>query len=86
MREPQFHYLKLMYNSMPILASDAPGINSILKHNETAILFQINDYIEIASAIQSLLCNSEKQDYIRTNANNYYLGKFQISRYFRGVY
>lgn len=71
--------LEAMFNGLPILASDAPGINNLLKHNETALLFQYDNSLEMALRIKQLLSDPEKEDFIRSNARKYFDEKFNYS-------
>jgi glycosyltransferase involved in cell wall biosynthesis len=79
--------LEAMFNSLPILASDAPGINSILKNNVTAILYNTEDYNDLANGLRQLLADPVKENLIKTNANIYFNEHFDyhtiISEYIK---
>ncbi|HBE39784.1 MAG TPA: hypothetical protein DDW27_00995 [Bacteroidales bacterium] len=64
--------LEAMFNSLPIVASDAPGINNFLVNNETAILYKTDDIDMLAEGVKMLLTNPAKRNYIRKNAKMYY--------------
>jgi glycosyltransferase involved in cell wall biosynthesis len=68
--------LEAMFHSLPVLASDAPGINSILKHNESAIMYKTDDPNELADGLKQLLNDPAKEKLISNNAYNLYIKSF----------
>jgi glycosyltransferase involved in cell wall biosynthesis len=47
--------LEAMANGLPIIGSDAPGINALVKHGESALLFPIKDSKRLSELISSVL-------------------------------
>jgi len=72
--------LEAMFNGLPILASDAPGINNILKHNETAILYKTEDINELAAGLKHITTFSDKADLIKQNAKKYFNQHFNYNK------
>ena len=64
--------LEAMHNSLPVIASDAPGINNFLTNNETAILYRTGDTGALAKAIEKLTEDPVIRSYLRLNAKKYY--------------
>jgi|SRR5450755_174272 len=46
--------LEAMFNRLPIIASDAPGINGILIHEQNAFLYETSNSKELADAVKRL--------------------------------
>lgn len=68
--------LEAMFNSLPIVASDAPGINSILRNDESGLMYKTEDPSELANRLKQLLGDKEKENRIRINANRLFNEKF----------
>lgn len=68
--------LEAMFNSLPVLASDAPGINNLLEHNLSAILYKTDNITKLADGIKELISNPQKVNYISQNANKYFTEHF----------
>jgi glycosyltransferase involved in cell wall biosynthesis len=49
--------LEAMYNRLAIIASDAPGINSMLNHEQNALLYQTKDSNSLAEAIKRIFAD-----------------------------
>ncbi|HVY76292.1 MAG TPA: glycosyltransferase family 4 protein [Puia sp.] len=49
--------LEAMFNGMPILASNAPGINTMLRHEQNALLYETGNVIELAGTVKRLFTN-----------------------------
>lgn len=47
--------IEAMFNRLPIIASNAPGINDIILDNKNGLLFEIDDYEELALCIKNLI-------------------------------
>lgn len=51
--------LEAMYHKLPIIASDAPGINDMLTNGKNALLYPTNSPMDLAAAIRRLVDNPE---------------------------
>jgi glycosyltransferase involved in cell wall biosynthesis len=49
--------LEAMYNRLAIIASDAPGINSMLSHEQNALLYQTTDTHGLAEVIKRIFAD-----------------------------
>ena len=77
--------LEAMYNKIPILASNAPGINDMVKDNYSALMFEIKNENELKKQIQIILKDNTVTKIISTNAYNDFISKYRyedmIDRY-----
>jgi len=55
---------------LPVVATDVGGISSLIKNNETGILFPANDPYSLCEIVTSLLSDSQKMQHLGTNARN----------------
>ena len=53
---------------LPVVATDVGGVSSLIKNNETGILFPANDPYSLCGAIISLLLDTQKMEYLGNNA------------------
>lgn len=70
--------LEAMYNQLPIIASDAPGINNILTHNKTALLYSSGCISELVSLINLLINDDDKRNEISIHAKRIYDEQFNF--------
>ena len=55
---------------LPVVAADVGGISSLIKNNETGVLFPANDPYALCEIVTSLLPDSQKMQYLGANARN----------------
>ena len=72
--------LEAMFHGMPILASDAPGINNLVNHKKTALVFRSEDERELSEVLKQLLEDPEQEIKIKSNAKKYYNEHFNYSK------
>ena len=60
--------LEAMANDLPVLASDAPGINTIIESGKNGQLFTIGNGNELAEGLKSILADSEIANSLTHNA------------------
>lgn len=79
--------IEAMFNKIPIIASNAPGISDIIFHGKNGLLFNIDDPADLANCVKSLiedealaenLSNSALHDY-----NRYFLYNSMLDRYLK---
>lgn len=63
--------LEAMASRCPVVACRAGGVQDIIKHNETGLLFDPEDIEEAIKATQSILFDREKRSRIILNARQY---------------
>lgn len=70
--------LEAMASRLPIIASDIAGSNDLIKHGQNGLLFESENYIDLADKIISLYNNREKMQELAQNAFDY-VKDFDIS-------
>jgi glycosyltransferase involved in cell wall biosynthesis len=60
--------LEAMANRLPVLASNAPGINTVITHNENGLLFTTGSGSELAQCLTQLLSDTELVHRLSTEA------------------
>ncbi|KPV58961.1 hypothetical protein QJ48_13480 [Paenibacillus sp. A3] len=60
--------LEAMDEEIPVIATEISGVTDIVKNNITGILVPPNDYEKLASVIEELLLDSDKQEKLTQNA------------------
>ncbi len=77
--------LEAMYNRLAIIASDAPGINSMLMHEQNALLYETTDTIRLAETIIRIFTDHLLADRLAEKAfedfNSRYSYKSMINEY-----
>lgn len=68
--------LEAMYNKMPIIASNAPGINDMVKNEKSALLFKTEDADEVKKHITTIIDNPELAKIISEGAFKEYEAKY----------
>jgi glycosyltransferase involved in cell wall biosynthesis len=72
--------LEAMYHSLPVIASNAPGINSILTDNETALLYKTEESRELAAKLRQLLDDPQKANTLGAKAKIHFHDKFDYQK------
>ena len=60
--------LEAMFNRLPIIASDAPGINGMLAHEYNALLYETADTEQLAETIKRIFSDPVLADRLAENA------------------
>ncbi len=60
--------LEAMFNRLPIIASDSPGINSMLRNNHNALLYKTNDTHKLAQNIKHIFSDTILAESLAENA------------------
>ena len=68
--------LEAMYNKLPIIASNAPGINRMVSDKQTALLFETKNVSRLKAAMQSMLEDKVLADSLASNAYKDYEEKY----------
>ena len=68
--------LEAMFNKMPVIASDVPGINDMVKDGESALLFQVKNADEVKQHIITILDYPEIAIKISEGAFKMYNAKY----------
>ncbi len=53
--------IESMAHGVPVIASDIPGINEVISHNENGILFNPGDHHKLADKLEELIVDDEKR-------------------------
>jgi glycosyltransferase involved in cell wall biosynthesis len=75
--------LEAMFNKLPIIASNAPGINRMVSDKQTALLFETKNVTGLKAAMQILLENKELADSLASNAYMDYEEKYSYDAMIR---
>jgi glycosyltransferase involved in cell wall biosynthesis len=70
--------IEAMFNSLPIVASNAPGINDIIFDNQNGLLFEIDDVDGLAHCIRTLIEDCQLAMNLAHNAFRDYEGQFRF--------
>jgi len=70
--------IEAMFNSLPIIASNAPGINDIIFHKQNGLLFEIDDVSGLADCIRSLIEDRALATILAQNALQDYVRQFRF--------
>ena len=70
--------IEAMFNSLPIIASNAPGINDIIVENQNGLLFEIDDVDGLAHCIKTLIEDCQLAMNLAHNAFRDYEGQFRF--------
>ncbi len=77
--------MQAMACGLPVIATDIPGINNLIEHEKTGLLFTKGDDNELQSYIDSLVLNLELRrklmESAREYAINYFSNKIMFSKY-----
>ncbi len=64
----------------PIIGSDVPGINELVKNNETGVIYELSDYKKLGEKMLELVWNSEKLACISKTAKEFIMKNFSYSK------
>jgi len=70
--------IEAMFNELPIIACDAPGINDIIINEKNGLLFKLDDYKQLASLIVRIVEEPTLSAKISRNAYEDYKNQFQF--------
>jgi glycosyltransferase involved in cell wall biosynthesis len=77
--------LEAMFNRLAIVASDAPGINGMLRHGENALLYETTNIEQLAETFKSLFTDPLLADRLSENAftdfNLHYSYESMVKKY-----
>lgn len=69
-----------MFNKVICLCSDCGGLAEVINNNEDGFLFRTGDFEEFETKLINIIQNFEKYEYIRSNAKNKIIRKFDINK------
>jgi len=72
--------LEAMFNKLPIIAADSPGINEILKANQNALLYPVHDLEKLADGLETLVSDPALAGRLAERANRDYLEKYSYTK------
>lgn len=70
--------IEALFNKLPIIASDAPGINDIIINEKNGLLFKLDDYMQLAALIMKIVTEPTLATIISQNAYDDYVNQFQF--------
>lgn len=73
--------LEAMFNGLFCIGSNVRGINGIIENNHNGILFSAKQSAELAKALKRSLLSNSNNEYIRSNALDYYSKHFSYSNH-----
>jgi len=76
--------IEAMFNTLPIIASNAPGINDIIFDNKNGLLFEIDDCKRLAQCIKKLVEDSHLAMSLAQNTYGDYESQFRFEDMFKG--
>jgi len=71
--------VEAMYNKLPIIAADAPGINTTINDKENGLLYKKRDANSLSQAIKLILKDENIRECIAKNAKETYKEKFDYN-------
>jgi len=72
--------IEAMACGLPIIASDAPGLNSTIQHNHNGLLFAVENHRALSDCITRVLTDSILCQELATAAKDYFRKEFDLSR------
>lgn len=72
--------LEAMFNRLPIIGSDANGINNIIKHGKNGLLFKMNDVVDLKNKIIYVIRDKELSERIAHKAEEDYKKNYQFEK------
>lgn len=60
--------IESMARGVPVIASNIPGIDEVVMHNENGLLFEVQDHYDLADKIEYLITNHEKRNILASKA------------------
>jgi glycosyltransferase involved in cell wall biosynthesis len=76
--------LEAMYNKIPIIAADSPGINRMLQADRNALLYPAHDPVALAKCIQLLLSDDKLADNLAVQAKRDFDEKYSYEKMIAG--
>jgi len=77
--------LEAMAMKKPVLATDIPGVNEVVRHNKTGLLVPIKSSEKLASSIKLLYENKELKDRLVQNAYAMIGKEFELNKQVKKV-
>lgn len=77
--------LEAMSMKIPVIATNIPGVNEVVKHNKTGLLVSIKNPKKIASSIKLLYEDKKKKDFLIKNAYSMIENKFELNKQIKKV-
>lgn len=71
--------LEAMFNHTPIIASNAPGIKDMVKHQHSALLFETRNATDLNKCIKELMRNPELGKELGNNAYKDFISKYNYN-------
>lgn len=68
--------LEAMYNGLPVLAADSPGINRMVHHEQEGLLFRAKDPAAFAEQLQRLVADKNLCQLLGSQAKNAYEAQY----------
>lgn len=62
--------LEAIFNNVPVIGADSPGINSIIKHNKNGLLYECSNYSQLADTIKQIRSDPKISARIIKNAKS----------------
>ena len=72
--------LEAIYNRVPVIGSDAKGINAIIENERNGMLFELENHSELASGMERLLTGGELRDSCVDEAEKTYKEKYSYEK------
>ena len=77
--------LEAMAMKKPVLATNIPGVNEVVKHNKTGLLVPIKSPKQLASSIKLLQADKKLKDRLVTNAYSMIEREFELNKQVKKV-
>ena len=71
--------LEAMFNKLPIIAADSPGLNEILQSNENALLYPAHDIERLAQCMVKITGDSELASRLAEKGNKDFIEKYSYN-------
>src|SRR5262249_27271482 len=71
--------LEAMFNKLPVIAADSPGLNEILQDNENALLYPAYDIEKLAGCIEKITGDSALAERLADKANKDFIEKYSYN-------
>lgn len=72
--------MEAMGAGVPIIASDIPGCNDLIKHRRTGLLFSMDDPVSLANQITRLSAHKDLREFLSRSARKYVNDHFSAAR------
>ncbi|MDI6677824.1 glycosyltransferase family 4 protein [Bacillus wiedmannii] len=70
---------------MPVIGSDIPGIQSVIRNEFNGLLFNAEDEIELSNKIIELICDKDKRSLLGTNGRKFMEQNFNLEKNARQI-